>query len=101
MSTATIFEVAALHTAGRLQLTVALERWLHDAIDLGGVRTTPLSVGVALDAGTIPRHAIANPLDRVLIATARELDAVFLTADKGILAYASETRRLKAHDAAL
>ena len=42
-----------------------------------------------------------DPLDRVLIATARELDALFLTADKGILAYASETRRLKAHDAAL
>jgi len=44
-------------------------------------------------------EAESDPLDRLLVSTARHLDAVFLTADRQILEYASETGNVRVHDA--
>jgi len=99
ISSATVFEVAALHTAGRLHLARSLEQWIREALGVAGVRLAPLSADIALDAGTIPRDALGDPLDRLLVATARQLDATFLTADARILAFAAATRLVRVHDA--
>jgi PIN domain nuclease of toxin-antitoxin system len=99
ISSASIFEVAALHTAGRLRLARALEQWIRDALAARGVRLAPVSMDMALDAGAIPRSALADPLDRLLVATARQLDATFLTHDARILRYAAETGNVRIHDA--
>lgn len=100
ISPVTIFEVTALHTLGRLRLARPLDQWVHDSLDAAGVRIAELTPAIAIDAGTIPRGALADPLDRLLVATARQLDAVFLTADARILEYAARTRNLHAQDAA-
>lgn len=99
ISSATVFEVAALHTAGRLRLARALEQWIRDALGVAGVRLAPVSADIALDAGSIPRAALADPLDRLLVSTARQLDATFVTSDARILEYASATRNVRVHDA--
>jgi PIN domain nuclease of toxin-antitoxin system len=99
VSPATIFEVAALHTAGRLRLARPLEQWIRDALGVAGVRVAALSPDIAIDAGSIPRTALADPLDRLLIATARQLDATFLTSDTRILEYASATGNVRVQDA--
>jgi PIN domain nuclease of toxin-antitoxin system len=99
VSPATIFEVTALHTAGRLRLARPPEQWIRDALDVGGIRLAPLSPAIAIDAGHIPRRALADPLDRLLVATARQLDATFLTRDTPILDYASKTGHVRVHDA--
>ena len=99
VSSATVFEVAALHTAGRLRLARSPEQWVRDALSVAGVRLAPLSADIALDAGIIPRTALADPLDRLLVATARQLDATFLTADTRILDFATATRNVRVHDA--
>lgn len=99
VSTASVFEVTALHTAGRLRLARAPEQWAREALDLTGIRVAPLSADIAVDAGMIPRAALADPLDRLLVATARQLDAMFLTADVRILNFASVTRNVRVHDA--
>jgi PIN domain nuclease of toxin-antitoxin system len=99
VSSATVFEVAALHTAGRLRLARSPEQWVRDALGVAGVRLAPLSADIALDAGTIPRTALADPLDRLLVATARQLDATFLTADTRILDFAAATRNVRVYDA--
>jgi PIN domain nuclease of toxin-antitoxin system len=101
VSPVTLFEVAALHTLGRLRLSRPLERWVGESLDAAGVRLAELTPSVALDAGSIPRAALADPLDRLLVSTARHLDAVFVTADRQILEYASETGNVRVHDASL
>jgi PIN domain nuclease of toxin-antitoxin system len=53
----------------------------------------------AVDAGFIPRAALSDPLDRLLVATARQLDATLVTGDSAILAYA-RTGSVRAHDVA-
>jgi PIN domain nuclease of toxin-antitoxin system len=91
--------LTALHTTGRLRLARAVESWIQEALAAAGVRIAELSPGIAIDAGHIPRDALADPLDRLLVATARRLDATFLTSDERILGYASSTGNVRVHDA--
>ena len=51
------------------------------------VRIAEVTSEAAVDAGDIPRTALADPLDRLLVATARQLDAMLVTADRAILHY--------------
>jgi PIN domain nuclease of toxin-antitoxin system len=99
ISAASVFEVTALHTAGRLRLARSPAQWVRDALDAAGLRLAPVSADIAMDAGSIPRDALADPLDRILVATARQLDASFVTADARILEFAGRTRAVHVHDA--
>lgn len=63
-----------------------------------GRRARQLSAAVAIDAGHIPRTALADPRDRLLVATARQLDATLLTGDAAIPGYALRTRNVRVRD---
>lgn len=99
LSALSIFEVAALHACGRLRLTLPPEQWVREALDVPGVRVAEVTPSIAVDAGAIPRSALGDPIGRLLVATARQLDAVLVTADERILEYASESRAVRVHDA--
>ena len=101
VSPASIFEVAALHTLGRLRLSRPVESWIREALEAAGLRISPLSAEVAIDAGLIPRTALADPIDRLLVATARDAQATLLTADARILQYAADTSGVRTHDVRL
>ena len=62
-------------------------------------RIAELSPAIAIDAGRIPRDVLADPMDRLLVATAREMEATLLTADARILQYGVRTRTLRTEDA--
>jgi PIN domain nuclease of toxin-antitoxin system len=98
ISAVTVFEIAALHTAGRLRLGLPLEEWIHRACDVKGLRLAEFSSSIAVDAGRITRMALPDPLDRLLITTAQHFEATFLTADQQILDYASDTRNVRVHN---
>lgn len=100
VSPISIFEVSALHASGRLALSRSLEQWLGAAIDGAGIRLAPLSRDVAVDAGLLPRTLVADPMDRLLVATARQADATLVTADAKILEYAAASANLTTHNAA-
>jgi PIN domain nuclease of toxin-antitoxin system len=100
ISPATLFEIVALHTAGRLRLAQPPEQWIEASLDRPGVRLAELTRSVAVDAGFIPRAALPDPLDRLLVATARQLGATFLTGDAGVLAYAAQTGNVRVHELA-
>jgi PIN domain nuclease of toxin-antitoxin system len=101
VSPVTLFELSALHASGRLRLARPLEQWIGDSLEAAGVRIAELTSSAALDAGSIPRTALADPLDRLLVSTARHLDAVLVTADRQILEYASDTGNVRVHNASL
>src|SRR4029453_3334885 len=92
VSPATVFEVAALHTLGRLHLARPLEQWIREALDGAGIRGGELTPTLPPAGGAIPRPPPPDPLDRLLVATARALQATFLTSDARILDYAAKTR---------
>jgi len=101
VSPVTLFELAALHTLGRIRLTRSPEQWIRDSLEAAGISIADLSPAIAVDAGNIPRTALADPLDRLLVATARHLQATFLTSDARILSYASKTGDVRAHNASV
>ena len=100
ISPVSIFEVSALHSAGRLRLARPLEQWIHAALDPMGIRLAPLSFDAAVDAGTIGRQVLPDPLDRLIAATARQMDATLVTRDSGMLAYAAGTGSVRVLNAA-
>lgn len=99
ISPVTLFEVMALHTAGRLQMTLRPDEWISEALEAAPLRIAELSPAIALEAGRIPRDVLADPMDRLLVATARELEATLLTADTRILGYASRDRTIRTQHA--
>ena len=101
MSPVTLFELTALHTLGRIRLTRTPEQWIRESVNESAVRIAELSPVIAIDAGFIPRTGLADPLDRLLVATARHLDATFLTSDARILDYASAAGDVHVHNASL
>ena len=98
ISPVTIFEVTALYTLGRLRLTRTPEQWTREYLGQPGVRVVVLSPAIAIDAGAIRRTALADPLDRLLVATARQNAATFVTCDERILDYAEATGLVRVHD---
>jgi PIN domain nuclease of toxin-antitoxin system len=98
VSPITVFELTALHTQGRLRLGRTVQQWVDQYMSQPGVRFAELSAAVAIDAGAIPRAALADPVDRLLIATARQHDATLVTCDEQILGYAAQTGSVHVHN---
>jgi PIN domain nuclease of toxin-antitoxin system len=63
------------------------------------MRIAELSPSIAIDAGRIPRDVLADPMDRLLVATAAKMEATMLSADARILQYGLRTRTLRTADA--
>lgn len=99
ISPISIFELTALDTMGRLRLASPAASWIRDVLEVSGLRIVPLSPEVAVDAGAIPRDALADPIDRLLVASARQAQATLITADERILEYATDTSSVRVHDA--
>jgi PIN domain nuclease of toxin-antitoxin system len=98
ISPLSVFEVTALHVEERIHLNRPLDQWIRDAVGDGEVRIAELTMDVAIDAGHIPRTVLGDPSDRILVATARQIDATLVTADRAILAYA-RGGHVRVHDA--
>ncbi len=99
VSVVSAFEVSSLCAAGRMSFTLPATEWIEAGLALPGVRLAELTRVIAVDAGQIPRSALADPFDRLLAATARRLDASLVTVDRALLEFAKATG-LKAVNAA-
>jgi PIN domain nuclease of toxin-antitoxin system len=91
VSTTSAFEIAALHTAGRVHFSTSVDRWIRDSIEEAGFKVIDLERDIAIDAGLIPTTALPDPFDRCLVATAREYGVPLVTCDRRILDYAKRT----------
>lgn len=99
VSVASAFEIAALHTAGRLQFTQPVERWIRESIARSGFRVLNVDREISIDAGLVPAAALPDPLDRLLVATARDRELPLVTRDRAILEYAHRTGLVQVVDA--
>jgi len=74
---------------GRISLTENILDWLKNALSAPGISLTPLTPEIAADAASLPEGFHGDSADRIIISTARILNAKLLTFDKKILSYAS------------
>lgn len=99
VTTASVFEITALATAGRLRLNQSAERWIRESVARGGLRVIDVDTDIAIDAGAIPASALGDPVDRLLVASARSYDVPLVTRDRQILDYAAHSRLVRVSDA--
>lgn len=89
ISAITPWEIAMLAEKGRLALGFDVAAWLDATLALPGIRLAPISPATAVDSVRLPGAFHADPADRLIVASARNLGAMLLTADRGVLDYAA------------
>ena len=75
-----LVEISRLHSSGRIRLLRPLAQWFEMATSYPRVEVYPITPAIAVGAYTLPG-------DRLIVATARLLDAELLTDDGLIRRY--------------
>ena len=86
VSDISLWEVAMLHSLGRIRLAMPLRDWLDKAVAPPLVRRQAISPAVAAEVAALPDSFHRDPADRIIVATARILGATLLTRDQRIVA---------------
>ena len=85
VSDISLWEIATLHSLGRIRLTLPLRDWLEKATAPPLVRRHGISPAIAAEVAALPDSFHRDPADRILVATARILGATLLTQDRHIV----------------
>ena len=85
VSDISLWEVATLHSLGRIRLSLPLRVWLEKAVAPPLVRRQDISPAIAAELAGLPDSFHRDPADRILVATARALGATLLTHDRRII----------------
>jgi PIN domain nuclease of toxin-antitoxin system len=88
VSPVSAWEIGLLVQKGRIRLDLEPLPWFERFLGLPGVRLTPLGVAAAIASSFLREPFHGDPVDRLLVATARELAATLITRDTKILSYA-------------
>ena len=84
VSDISLWEIAMLHSLGRIRLAIPLREWLDKATAAPLVRRQGISPAIAAELAALPASFHRDPADRILVATARVLGATLLTRDHRI-----------------
>jgi PIN domain nuclease of toxin-antitoxin system len=87
VSPVTALEIGQLASRGRIALSAAPHRWFRGLLATPGIQLAELSPDILIASSFLPGAPPRDPMDRILIATAREIGATLLTRDRAILAY--------------
>ena len=90
ISVISIWELGLLEAKSRIRLSSPVHTWVDRFIEITGFRLSGLDRDIALDSCFLPGDIHGDPVDRFLIATARNLDLILLTRDKKILSYGQQ-----------
>lgn len=90
VSVMTAWEMGMLVSKGRLPSTKTPDRWFDEFVEAAAVTVEGVTPRILIAASYLPAVVHSDPMDRILIATARERDLTIVTRDKAILAYAAQ-----------
>ncbi|MDB5099285.1 MAG: hypothetical protein JWM80_3706 [Cyanobacteria bacterium RYN_339] len=82
-----VWEVGMLEAKGRLALDGPVLAWVERALAAPGVQLAPLTPRIAIDSTALPGELHGDPADRLIVATARQHDALLVTRDAKLLGY--------------
>lgn len=87
VSPMTAWEIAMLVAKGKMVLASNPDVWFDRFCKLPGVTLAELSPSVLVASANLPGTPPTDPVDRILVATAREFGYTLVTRDKHLLAY--------------
>lgn len=89
-SAMTAWEICFLDKNNRINLDAACEIWIEDVIKKSGIQEVPVTRDIAVEANSLPGNLHKDPVDRILVATARKRNMILATRDGKILKYAED-----------
>jgi PIN domain nuclease of toxin-antitoxin system len=84
-----VWEAALLASRGRIAVGRPLAQWIGEALSAPGLSIEPLLPQIAVEACSLPEAFHRDPVDRMIVATARVANATLMTRDRQILDYAA------------
>lgn len=84
-----VWEAALLASRGRIAVGRPLAQWIGEALSAPGLSIEPLLPQIAVEACSLPEAFHRDPVDRMIVATARVVNATLMTRDRQILDYAA------------
>lgn len=98
LSCISLWEVAMLESKGRIVFSKECHTWLNEASSIPGLNIVQITTDIAFNSSRLPLGFHGDPADRIIVATARSINATLLTKDSKILDY-GKTKYLKCFDA--
>lgn len=93
VSPVSCFELALAHRRGRLEFPIPVREWFTLALSGSGVELLPMTPEISARAVELP-EIHRDPFDRIIIATALELNAHLASVDGQFLNYPELAGRL-------
>jgi PIN domain nuclease of toxin-antitoxin system len=93
VSPVSCYELALAHRRGRLELPLPAKEWFALALTGSGIELLPLTPGICARAVALT-DVHRDPFDRIIIATALELDAGLGSVDNYFASYPELAERL-------
>jgi PIN domain nuclease of toxin-antitoxin system len=90
LSVMSIWEFSLLDAKRRITLNMPCLTWVRTALERSGALTVPLTPDIAATSHQLPGRLHGDPVDRVLVATARSENLTLVTRDRAILDYAAQ-----------
>ena len=87
LSPISAWEIGMLASKGRIASPVRPEMWFNRFLTGGNFALSELLPDVLIASSFLPGLPPSDPIDRIIIATARENDLTLVTRDRKILAY--------------
>ena len=88
LSPVSAWEIGMGVAKGRISLPVAPIDFFDKFIERMQAKVSPLTPSIMVSSSSLPGDVHGDPMDRMLISTARSHDLVLVTSDRPILAYA-------------
>ena len=90
VSVMSVSEIALLVSQGRITLPSPTRQWVESVLARPDLELSPLTPEIAIEANELPVGFDGDPVDRILVATARLGEMTLITRDPVILAYAKQ-----------
>ena len=87
ISAISVWEVAKKVSIGKLTLSIPIRDWLVQATQKSFIDIIPLSIDIALESTILPGVFHKDPVDQIIVASARQRNMTLLTTDRHIISY--------------
>ena len=76
-----------LEAKGRLRFAIPCIEWVKKALSAPGLLLASLTPEIAVESSRLPGGFHGDPADRIIAATARQIEAILVTNDQKLLDY--------------
>ena len=87
LSAISCWEIAMLEKRNRIVLTKPCLEWINDSLSRSGIQILELSPEISVESCQLPDFSHGDPADRIIIASARHINANLITRDQTMITY--------------